>query len=286
MDKLGQEPCQLLPQVLQPDLTPDATAYTADMLAQLRPQASPQPSAARNPVTAAMLQYGSHAPASTSQLLNQLHDFSTADSSSLDAYAPTPAALLAGNNGYITDAADTPPESNQPATVWRQQQLDKASLQWVQDAQPQLGAHSPPPPLHGAHTGAVQNAFALPQDIRQLTTRDLIAAGASAPKHPWLVVAGWPCQDLSLAGAGAGLQAAQVERPANRTVSIALGPGRYSQQVKSADRPPRYCCNKPGEPMTAWPTFMAHPSSYAFRLGQPGSVTTSTGHLPQRCLSC
>jgi hypothetical protein len=218
--------------------------------------------------------------------------------------------------------------------------------------------------------GAVQNAFALPRDIRQLTTRDLIAAGASAPKHPWLVVAGWPCQDLSLAGAGAGLQgersgllqdlvrvigalqqlqpemppgyiienvamqfhsnpaiaqqdyaricsmigqptvldaaqfgslahrvrnfwsnlctpaqlcaaAAQVERPANRTVSIALGPGRYPQQVKSADRPPRYCCNKPGEPMTAWPTFMAHPSSYAFRPGQPGSVTTSIGEHDQ-----
>jgi hypothetical protein len=39
---------------------------------------------------------------------------------------------------------------------------------------------------------AVQGAFSLPQDIRQLTTSDLIAAGASKPKHPWLVVAGWP----------------------------------------------------------------------------------------------
>lgn len=93
------------------------------------------------------------------------------------------------------DKLDNPPESNQPAAAWRQHQLDKASLQWVHTAKPQLSAHSPPQPLAGATTGAVQNAFALPQDIRQLTTRDLIAAGASAPKHPWLVVAGWPCQD-------------------------------------------------------------------------------------------
>jgi site-specific DNA-cytosine methylase len=217
---------------------------------------------------------------------------------------------------------------------------------------------------------AVQNAFSLPQDIRKLTTRDLVAAGASTPKHPWLVVAGWPCQHLSQAGSGAGLQgersgllqdlvrvigtlqqlqpemppgyvienvamqfhsnpaiaqqefmricsmigqptvldaaqfgslahrvrnfwtnlctpaqlcaaSAQVVRPANRTVSIALGPGRHPQLVKAADRFPRYCCNKPGELMTAWATFMAHQNSYAFRPGQPGSVTTSTGEYDQ-----
>jgi hypothetical protein len=216
----------------------------------------------------------------------------------------------------------------------------------------------------------VQGAFSLPQDIRQLATSDLIAAGASKPKHPWLVVAGWPCQDLSLAGPGAGLQgersglvqdlvrvirtlqqlqpemppgyiienvamqfhsntaiaqgdyaricsrigqptvldaaqfgslahcvrnfwtnlctpaqlcaaASQVIRPANRTVSIALGPGRYPQQVKAADRFPRHSCNKPGEPMTAWPTFVAYPNSYAFRPGQPGSITTNTGEYDQ-----
>jgi hypothetical protein len=39
--------------------------------------------------------------------------------------------------------------------------------------------------------------------------------------------------------------ASQVIRPANRTVSIVLGPGRYPQQVKAADRFPRHSCNKP-----------------------------------------
>jgi site-specific DNA-cytosine methylase len=53
---------------------------------------------------------------------------------------------------------------------------------------------------------AVMDAFSLPQDIRQLSTKDLISAGGAVPKHPWLVVAGWPCQDLSAAGAGTGLQ--------------------------------------------------------------------------------
>ncbi|KAF6249413.1 hypothetical protein COO60DRAFT_970363 [Scenedesmus sp. NREL 46B-D3] len=161
----------------------------------------------------------------------------------------------------------------------------QTALQWVHAARLALNNYSRPNPLPGSAT--VQNAFSLPQDIRQLTTSDLIAAGASMPKHPWLVVAGWPCQDLSQAGSGAGLQAAQVVRPANRTVSIALGPGRYPQQVKTADRFPRYSCNKPGEPMTAWPTFVAHPSSHAFRPGQPGSITTSTARLvSQQYFSC
>ncbi|KAF6263715.1 hypothetical protein COO60DRAFT_1634871 [Scenedesmus sp. NREL 46B-D3] len=52
----------------------------------------------------------------------------------------------------------------------------------------------------------VIDAFSLPQDIRQLDIKALIAARAAVPKHPWLAVAGWPCQDLSAAGAGAGLQ--------------------------------------------------------------------------------
>ena len=53
---------------------------------------------------------------------------------------------------------------------------------------------------------AVQGAFSLPQDIRQLTTQHLVEAGAKEQQHPWLVVAGWPCQDLSMAGKAAGLQ--------------------------------------------------------------------------------
>jgi hypothetical protein len=227
------------------------------------------------------------------QLLSQLHDFSTADSSFLDSFAPTPAALLAGHNGSITDAVDLPPDTIQPAAAWRKQELDKKALQWVHAALPALSRLGQQQPLPGATTGepdsfgirystqlrtapvastffpaaaggivllepfgglcaglemalrngtavkqyyyldtnpasrqiaahrlqqlmalyplllpanAVQGAFSLPQDIRQLSTGDLITAGAATPKHPWLVVAGWPCQDLSQAGTGAGLQ--------------------------------------------------------------------------------
>lgn len=75
--------------------------------------------------------------------------------------------------------------------------------------------------------------------------------------------------------------AAQAKRPSNRTVSLVLGPGRHAQPVKAAGKPPRYCCNVPGEPMRTWPTFMAHNNSYAFRPGHPGSITTATGEYDQ-----
>jgi hypothetical protein len=59
------------------------------------------------------------------------------------------------------------------------------------------------PLLLSAH--AVRHALSLPQDVRQLKTKHLIAAGAANPERPCLVVDGWPCQGLSRAGAGAGL---------------------------------------------------------------------------------
>lgn len=109
-----------------------------------------------------------------------------------------------GHNGSITDAVDLSPDTFQPAAAWRKQELDKKALQWVHAALPALSRLGQQQPLPGATT--VQGAFSLPQDIRQLSTGDLITAGAATPKHPWLVVAGWPCQDLSQAGTGAGLQ--------------------------------------------------------------------------------
>ena len=57
---------------------------------------------------------------------------------------------------------------------------------------------------------AVQGAFAMPQDIRLLTTDHLVAMGAKDQTHPWLVVAGWPCQDMSQAGKAAGLPGARA----------------------------------------------------------------------------
>jgi hypothetical protein len=70
-------------------------------------------------------------------------------------------------------------------------------------------------------------------------------------------------------------------RPAHRTVSLALGPGRNPQPVRVTDQFPPYVCNTPGAPMQAWPTLMAHPSSYAFRPGQPCSVSTIDGEYTQ-----
>jgi site-specific DNA-cytosine methylase len=217
---------------------------------------------------------------------------------------------------------------------------------------------------------AVQGAFTAPQDIRLLTTQHLVSKGARDQSHPWLVVAGWPCQDLSRAGKSAGMQGerssllyelvrvigalqqlrpdsppaylienvafqfhgsnsiaerdfqqvcatighptladaaqfgslahrvrnfwtnlctqpqlcaaiAQVQRPPNRAVSLALGPGRFAQIVRKTDKSPQHCCNFPGQPMQAWPTLMAHPQSYAFRPGQPGSVITADGRITQ-----
>ena len=217
---------------------------------------------------------------------------------------------------------------------------------------------------------AVQGAFALPQDIRLLTTQHLVEAGAREQQLPWLVVAGWPCQDLSMAGKAAGLRgerssllhelvrvigalqqlqptlppaflienvafqchlnpqisqqdfdtvcsmigqpvmldaaqfgslahrvrnwwtnlctpaelagaAAHVKHPPGCTVSLALSAGRTAQEVRTADRPPRYCCNVPGAPMQAWPTLMAHQQSYAFQPGEPGSVRTADGKWDQ-----
>jgi transposase InsO family protein len=45
---------------------------------------------------------------------------------------------------------------------------------------------------------------ALPMDISSITPTDLVRAGATAPEQ-WLALCGWPCQDLSAAGAQRGL---------------------------------------------------------------------------------
>ena len=44
----------------------------------------------------------------------------------------------------------------------------------------------------------------LPHNVRQVNTQALIDAGALMGEQ-WLIVAGWPCEDLSAAGKGAGL---------------------------------------------------------------------------------
>jgi hypothetical protein len=51
----------------------------------------------------------------------------------------------------------------------------------------------------------VHAAFQLPQDVKEITAEHLQALRVGE-EEPWLVVAGWPCQDLSPAGTGLGLQ--------------------------------------------------------------------------------
>jgi len=63
-----------------------------------------------------------------------------------------------------------------------------------------------------------------------------------------------------------------AQRPAGRTVALALQPGRFAQPVTTPDRAPQYPCNIPGYPRVVWPTLMGRPQSYAFTPGQPGSV--------------
>ena len=56
---------------------------------------------------------------------------------------------------------------------------------------------------------AVAQAFhEFPGDVAAITTQHLVQAGAR-DKTPWFIVCGWPCQDLSPAGAGAGLVGAR-----------------------------------------------------------------------------
>eukprot|EP00878_Enallax_costatus_P000909 GHUV01001039.1.p1 GENE.GHUV01001039.1~~GHUV01001039.1.p1 ORF type:complete len:2125 (+),score=442.77 GHUV01001039.1:122-6376(+) len=53
---------------------------------------------------------------------------------------------------------------------------------------------------------ALQSAFnALPMDVAAVKSQHLTAAVSANTGTPWLIVAGWPCQDLSTAGSSKGL---------------------------------------------------------------------------------
>ena len=47
--------------------------------------------------------------------------------------------------------------------------------------------------------------FALPQDVQDISTQHIHAIVTLQPASKWLLVAGWPCEDLSAAGKGLGL---------------------------------------------------------------------------------
>eukprot|EP00775_Hariotina_reticulata_P003475 gene3475-biopygen5169 len=57
---------------------------------------------------------------------------------------------------------------------------------------------------------ALEGCFsAMPEDITDITMQHVHAAVLSQPSAQWLVVAGWPCQDFSLAGPSRGMAAAR-----------------------------------------------------------------------------
>ena len=60
-------------------------------------------------------------------------------------------------------------------------------------------------PLQLPEQALFSSFSALPMDIKQVTTAQLAAATQQHSAVPWLVVAGWPCQDLSQAGSAKGL---------------------------------------------------------------------------------
>jgi hypothetical protein len=101
--------------------------------------------------------------------------------------------------------------------------------------------------------------------IRQPTTFDAAQAGSLAHRlrNYWTNL-GQPGQ----------LQQAlsTMQRPASRSVQIALQPGRVAMPVHRQDQYPQHVCNQPGQPRAAWPTLMGRQASYAFRPGQPGSI--------------
>ncbi len=81
--------------------------------------------------------------------------------------------------------------------------------------------------------GLQNTAFRIPQDVRKLTRAQLQGVEAAFPDTPWLVVAGWPCQDLSPAGSGKGLEGGQsnlfydVHRVLTDLQEVATGPVGY-----------------------------------------------------------
>jgi hypothetical protein len=58
---------------------------------------------------------------------------------------------------------------------------------------------------HLFHDTAAFEMFALPQDVTKINARHVQVIVDDAEKPPWLIVAGWSCEDLSPAGNGAGL---------------------------------------------------------------------------------
>jgi hypothetical protein len=69
--------------------------------------------------------------------------------------------------------------------------------------------------------------------------------------------------------------------PPCRKVDDILNEGRTAPVAQHSDRWPRCQVNVAGRPMRALPTVMAHPYSYAYRVGQPGQMINTDNSTSQ-----
>jgi hypothetical protein len=76
------------------------------------------------------------------------------------------------------------------------------------------------------------DAFDLPQDITKVTERHLDQSGLFKTGPPWLITAGWPCQDYSSAGLGALGKRAALLHDVARIIKM--------MQLRHIDTPPGY----------------------------------------------
>jgi hypothetical protein len=76
------------------------------------------------------------------------------------------------------------------------------------------------------------DAFDLPQDITKVTEQHLDQSGLFETGQPWLITAGWPCQDYSSAGLGALGQRATLLHDVAMIIKM--------MQMRHRDNPPGY----------------------------------------------
>jgi hypothetical protein len=79
---------------------------------------------------------------------------------------------------------------------------------------------------------AWEHAFVLPQDITKVTESHLDREGLFQTGQPWLISAGWPCQDYSSAGLGTLGRRAAVLHDVARIINM--------MQLRHRDLPPGY----------------------------------------------
>lgn len=151
---------------------------------------------------------------------------------------PQSMSLVRDSMPQVTTVALEMPVTFRPQT--RNPGLSGVSTSWSR----WLGGGWQAPPLPSCSDptrppalGSTSDAFKLPQDIRHLTTDHLVAAGASGSQHQWLVVAGWPCQDMSLAGKAAGLRGTSYACGSPQQLCIPARGARQHQHQHRCLRP-------------------------------------------------